>query len=85
MVPFEQDCTLLFCLSYFFSYRISRGTAETLLDDKSFVDTYKDAIIEAAYNDYEDEYDDTYDTNAILVQGVNLQTLDDSDEEPPIH
>ena len=46
-----------FCSHIFLSYRIRRGTAETLLDDKSFVDTYKDVIIEAAYNDYEDEYD----------------------------
>ncbi|CAG8454196.1 9771_t:CDS:2 [Paraglomus brasilianum] len=60
-----------------------RGTAETLLDDKSFVDTYKNAIIEAAYNDYEDEYDDTYDTSAIHVQGVELHMLDDLDEEGP--
>jgi len=53
------------------------------LDDKSFVDTYKNAIIEAAYNDYEDEYDDTYDTSAIHVQGVELHMLDDLDEEGP--
>ncbi|CAG8505811.1 547_t:CDS:2 [Paraglomus occultum] len=59
----------------------NRGTAETLLDDKSFVDAYKDAIIEAAYSDYEDEYDDTYDTNAILVRGVDSHMLDDSDGE----
>jgi hypothetical protein len=52
-----------------------------MLDDKSFVDTYKDKIIEAAYNAYEDEYDDTYDTSAIQAQGVDLNVSDELDEE----
>ncbi|KAG9298841.1 hypothetical protein G9A89_015862 [Geosiphon pyriformis] len=58
----------------------NRGTAERLLDDKSFVDSYRESIIENAYNMYEDEYDDTYDTSGLKTGAVDIHLLDELEE-----
>ncbi|CAG8634196.1 15740_t:CDS:2, partial [Acaulospora colombiana] len=58
-----------------------RGTTENMLDDKSFVETYKESIVEAACNmAYEDEYDDTYDTSGLRMRGIELHMVDEPDE-----
>ncbi|CAG8454843.1 15988_t:CDS:2 [Acaulospora morrowiae] len=59
----------------------NRGTAEKLLDDKSFVGTYKESIIDVACNMmYEDEYDDTYDSSGLKMRGIDLHLVDELDE-----
>ncbi|CAG8468774.1 11624_t:CDS:2, partial [Scutellospora calospora] len=64
----------------------NRGTADNLLEDKSFVKSHKDSIINIA-NDmmYEDEYDDTYDTSGLKMGGIDLHMIDEIDEETEIN
>ena len=60
---------------------LSRGTADKLLDDKSFIETHKESVMNIAYNImYEDEYDDTYDTSGLNMRGIDLHTVDELDE-----
>ncbi|KAL1924879.1 uncharacterized protein VTP21DRAFT_4533 [Calcarisporiella thermophila] len=55
--------------------------ADRLLNDKSFVQEYKSDIIEAAYNTYEDEYDDTYDTSGMNMGAVEVRLVDEYEGE----
>src|SRR4051812_28629978 len=64
MLLSKPDIKLLFLL-------LSRGTADKLLDDKSFIETHKESVMNVAYNImYEDEYDDTYDTSGLNMRGI---------------
>ncbi|RGB28937.1 hypothetical protein C1646_672845 [Rhizophagus diaphanus] len=59
----------------------NRGTADKLLDDKSFIESNKESMMNMAYNTmYEDEYDDTYDTSGLNMRGIDLRTVDEIDE-----
>ncbi|CAG8624228.1 1996_t:CDS:2 [Ambispora gerdemannii] len=59
----------------------SRGSAQRMLDDKSFVESYKESIIESAYTSlYEDEYDDTYDTSGLQTGAFDIHLLDELEE-----
>ncbi|GBC08059.1 hypothetical protein RclHR1_00790009 [Rhizophagus clarus] len=59
----------------------NRGTADKLLDDKSFIETNKESMMNMIYNTmYEDEYDDTYDTSGLNMRGIDLRMVDEIDE-----
>ncbi|KAF7732111.1 hypothetical protein EC973_006366 [Apophysomyces ossiformis] len=58
----------------------SRGTAEKMLNDKSFVTSEKSNILERIYNMYEDEYDDTYDDINEVSGRVQLQAIEGDGE-----
>ncbi|RIA82309.1 hypothetical protein C1645_788625 [Glomus cerebriforme] len=61
--------------------KMNRSTADKLLDDKSFIETNKESMMNLAYNImYEDEYDDTYDTSGLDMRGIDLRTVDEIDE-----
>jgi hypothetical protein len=60
---------------------LSRGTADKLLDDKSFIEANKKSMMDMIYNTmYEDEYDDTYDTSGLNMRGIDLRMVDEIDE-----
>ncbi|CAG8754272.1 3391_t:CDS:2, partial [Ambispora leptoticha] len=59
----------------------NRGSAQRMLDDKSFVESYKESIIESAYvSIYEDEYDDTYDTSGLQTGALDVHLVDELEE-----
>jgi len=52
------------------------------LNDKSFVETHKESMMDVAYNMmYEDEYDDTYDTSGLNMHGIDLHMVDELDDK----
>ncbi|KAL1929340.1 hypothetical protein VTP01DRAFT_1478 [Rhizomucor pusillus] len=57
----------------------SRGNAETILDDKSFMSSEKQNMLQRIYNMYEDEYDDTYDDINEVSGPVELDAMEDED------
>lgn len=56
----------------------SRGTTESLLDDKSFIQEEKVNVIQRVYDMYDDEYDDTYDGINEAPGTVGMDDEDDS-------
>ncbi|KAG0330183.1 hypothetical protein BG004_002155 [Podila humilis] len=64
--------------------KISRGkrgqaTTDVVLDDKSFVEEHKSAILQAAEAMYDDEYDDTYDSMGLNNTSADFKLVDDID------
>ncbi|KAF9898242.1 hypothetical protein BX616_004296 [Lobosporangium transversale] len=62
--------------------KVSRGKkgpkdAEIILDDKSFVDQHKSAILQAVDMMYDDEYDDTYDSMGLNNTSADFKLVDD--------
>ncbi|KAI7886336.1 hypothetical protein K492DRAFT_233608 [Lichtheimia hyalospora FSU 10163] len=55
----------------------SRGTTESLLDDKSFIQEEKANVIQRVYDMYDDEYDDTYDG---INEAPGTAEMDDEDD-----
>ncbi|KAG0181394.1 hypothetical protein DFQ29_008451 [Apophysomyces sp. BC1021] len=58
----------------------SRGTAENMLNDKSFIESEKTNVLQRIYNMYEDEYDDTYDDINEVSGRVKLQAIEGDSE-----
>lgn len=50
-----------------------------MLDDKSFVSSEKENMLQRIYNMYEDEYDDTYDDINEVSGPVDLDAMEDED------
>ncbi|KAH8554363.1 hypothetical protein BGW37DRAFT_484499 [Umbelopsis sp. PMI_123] len=59
----------------------NRGTANQLLDDKSFVQSEKASLLERITNIYEDEIDDTYDDVGMPTGRVDLGAVEDGSED----
>ncbi|KAI8577844.1 hypothetical protein K450DRAFT_250340 [Umbelopsis ramanniana AG] len=59
----------------------NRGTADKLLDDKSFIQSEKANLLERIANIYEDEIDDTYDDVGMPTGKVDLGAVEDGSED----
>ncbi|KAI9283999.1 hypothetical protein BC943DRAFT_338560 [Umbelopsis sp. AD052] len=59
----------------------NRGTADKMLDDKSFVQSEKASLLERIANIYEDEIDDTYDDVGMPTGKVDLGAVEDGSED----
>ncbi|CAO3691459.1 unnamed protein product [Umbelopsis ramanniana] len=59
----------------------NHGTADKLLDDKSFVQSEKASLLERIANIYEDEIDDTYDDVGLPTGKVDLGAVEDGSED----
>lgn len=64
-----------------FLRNLSHGTADKLLDDKSFVQSEKANLLERIANIYEDEIDDTYDDVGLPTGKVDLGAVEDGSED----
>ncbi|KAI9315556.1 hypothetical protein BX666DRAFT_2028453 [Dichotomocladium elegans] len=60
--------------------KIDRGTAETLLSDKSFMEEQKANVLQRIYDMYDDEYDDTYDGINESSGPVDIQAVEEEDD-----
>jgi hypothetical protein len=59
----------------------SRGDANRMLDDKSFVQSEKANLLQRIADIYEDEIDDTYDDVGMPTGKVDLGSVEDGSEE----
>ncbi|KAI9497257.1 hypothetical protein BDB00DRAFT_21658 [Zychaea mexicana] len=53
-----------------------RGTADTMLQDQSFIKSEKQNVLQRIYNMYEDDYDDTYDDLNEMSGPVDLGAVE---------
>ncbi|KAI7847088.1 hypothetical protein BDC45DRAFT_576232 [Circinella umbellata] len=56
-----------------------RGTADTMLQDQSFIKSEKENVLQRIHKMYEDEYDDTYDDINDLSGPVDLDAVENDD------
>ncbi|KAI8144196.1 hypothetical protein BJV82DRAFT_608644 [Fennellomyces sp. T-0311] len=56
-----------------------RGTADTMLDDKSFIQSEKENVLKRIYDMYEDEYDDQYDAFNEVSGPVDLSAVENEE------